>query len=175
MTFYKLKKTNSPKIPDTNTPLIDRLIIGIGEVSEITGVSARQLRYWESKGIIGSANSTICSNRKYDYASIEKIIFIKNLLDEGYTLEAAAKKLEERLARTGSILEQMEQATPRWVDSSGEFGNGIDNTIGSRRIIDGKEYLCIGIANYLPANEQIMILLPEDKNLTQLIADHIDL
>lgn len=175
MTFHKLRKTNWPNTPDTSIPLIDRLIIGIGEVSEITGVSARQLRYWESKGIIGSADSTIYSNRKYDYASIEKVTFIKNLLDEGYTLEAAASKLEERLARKGAILEQMEKEIPQWLDSTGELPDGFNQVVGSRRIIDGKEYLCIGIANHLPTGEPLMILLPEDKNPTQLIADHIDL
>ncbi len=175
MTFHKLRKTNWPNTPDTSIPLIDRLIIGIGEVSEITGVSARQLRYWESKGIIGSADSTIYSNRKYDYASIEKVTFIKNLLDEGYTLEAAASKLEERLARTGAILEQIEKEIPQWLDSTGELADGFNQVIDSRRIIDGKEYLCIGIAHHLPTGEPLMILLPEDKNLTQLMADHIDL
>lgn len=171
MTFGKWQK---PRLPDA--PLLNRLIIGIGEVSEITGVSARQLRYWESKGIIGSTKSTICCNsRKYDYANVEKVVFLKNLLDEGYTLEAAAKKLEERLAKTGSVLEQMEQEASQWSDGSSELRDGIDQVIGSRRIIDGKEYLCIGIANYLPTNKQIMILLPADKSPTKLIADRIDI
>ena len=49
------------------------------------------------KGIIGSADSTIYSNRKYDYASIEKLPLLRICWMKD-TLEAAASKLEERLA-----------------------------------------------------------------------------
>ena len=31
-----------------------KLVVGIGEVSQITGIPTRQIRYWEEKGIISS-------------------------------------------------------------------------------------------------------------------------
>ncbi len=34
----------------------DKLIFGIGQVQQITGVSGRQLRYWEEQGYIQSLN-----------------------------------------------------------------------------------------------------------------------
>ena len=37
-----------------DSELLRKLIVGIGEVSEITGVPTRKLRYWEEKGIIKS-------------------------------------------------------------------------------------------------------------------------
>lgn len=33
---------------------LDKLVVGIGEVSQITGIPTRQIRYWEEKNIIES-------------------------------------------------------------------------------------------------------------------------
>src|SRR5687768_5787738 len=74
-----------------------KLIVGIGEVSEITGIPQRQLRYWQEKGLIMTtvaAGSSI--TRRFNYVEIKKILLIKELLEEGFTLEAAAKKIENR-------------------------------------------------------------------------------
>lgn len=73
------------------------LIVGIGEVSKITGIPQRQLRYWEQKGIIQTKGETGSSTRRFDYLEIKKCLLIKELLDEGFTLEAAAKKVDNRM------------------------------------------------------------------------------
>lgn len=78
--------------------LINKLVVGIGEVSSITEVPIRQIRYWEEKGIINSTNDNTTSTRRYDYMSIKKILLIKELIDEGYTLDGANKKVEKRLS-----------------------------------------------------------------------------
>lgn len=75
---------------------LGKLIVGIGEVAEITGIPARQIRYWEEKGILKSL-SCEGKNRRYDYMNIKRILLIKELLDEGYTLDAAAAKVKKRL------------------------------------------------------------------------------
>jgi DNA-binding transcriptional MerR regulator len=77
--------------------LVSRLVVGIGEVAEITGVPQRQLRYWEEKGYIQSVSGTGGTTRRYDFCTIKKVILIKELMDDGYTLAAAAKKVEMRL------------------------------------------------------------------------------
>jgi len=88
---------------DTNVDLsfdfefLNKLIVGIGEVSHITGIPARQIRYWEAKGIISSLTEDEGKNRRYDYKNIKKILLIKELLDEGYTLDASAAKVQKRL------------------------------------------------------------------------------
>ena len=38
------------------------------------------------------------SVRRYDYLNVKKIILIKELLDDGFTLDAAARKMEVRMA-----------------------------------------------------------------------------
>jgi len=77
--------------------LLGKLVVGIGEVSDITGVPQRQIRYWEEKGIIVSAKEGEGTTRKYDYVNIKKILLVKELMDDGFTLDAAAKKVEVRM------------------------------------------------------------------------------
>jgi len=68
----------------------------IGELATMTGVSTRQLRYWESKGIISSLSRDGEQDaRVYNYKTYVAVVTIKNFLDEGYTLKAAVKKKEE--------------------------------------------------------------------------------
>lgn len=52
--------------------LIHKLVVGIGEVSEITGIPTRKIRYWEEKGAIQSEPSKEGSTRKYNYINIKK-------------------------------------------------------------------------------------------------------
>lgn len=73
------------------------LIVGIGEVSKITNIPTRQLRYWEEKKIIKSLTEEEGKNRRYDYKNIKKILLIKELMDDGYSLDGAANKVKNRM------------------------------------------------------------------------------
>ncbi|MDO4229348.1 MAG: MerR family transcriptional regulator [Capnocytophaga sp.] len=76
---------------------LEKLVVGIGEVSQITGIPTRQIRYWEDKGIVKSMTEEEGKNRRYDYKNIKKMLLIKELLDEGYTLDASAEKVKKRM------------------------------------------------------------------------------
>lgn len=77
---------------------LSKLVVGIGEVAEITGIPQRQLRYWQEKGIIHTiVDDYSATTRRFNYLEIKKILLIKELLDEGFTLSAAAKKVEKRM------------------------------------------------------------------------------
>lgn len=76
--------------------LLSRLVVGIGEVAKISGVPIRQLRYWETKGIIDPVEPG-ATVRCYKVPTIKRILLIKELLDEGYTLDAAAMRVQKRL------------------------------------------------------------------------------
>lgn len=76
---------------------LEKLVVGIGEVSQITDIPTRQIRYWEDKFIIESLTGKEGKNRRYDYKNIKKILLIKELLDEGYTLDAASEKIKNRM------------------------------------------------------------------------------
>ena len=78
---------------DDDYAILSKLIVGIGEVAEMTGIPQRQLRYWQDKGIIKTfSEHDKAITRRFNYAEIKKIILIKELIDEGFTLDAAAKK-----------------------------------------------------------------------------------
>lgn len=51
---------------------LDKLVVGIGEVSQITGIPTRQIRYWEDKGIIISLTEEEGKNRRYNYENIKR-------------------------------------------------------------------------------------------------------
>ena len=73
----------------------DDLLVGISELSKVTDVSPRQIRYWEQKGYIKSTGEKN-GNRKFELPMVIKVEIIKHFLDEGYTLTAAVDKAQER-------------------------------------------------------------------------------
>ena len=86
---------------------LDKVIVGIGEVSQITDIPTRQIRYWEDKGIITSLTEEEGKNRRYDYKNIKKILLIKELLDKGYTLDASAEKVKKRMEMIEEMLKKL--------------------------------------------------------------------
>jgi len=90
---------------------LEKLVVGIGEVSQIIGIQTRQIRYWEDKGIITSLTEKEGKNRRYDYKNIKKMLLIKELLDDGYTLDASAEKVKSRM-------ELIEQALTKLTNKS---------------------------------------------------------
>ncbi len=84
------------------------VIVAIGEVANITGVPQRKIRYWDEKGFIEPVDKS-STYRQYDYLNIKKIVLIKELLDEGYTLEAAAKKVLERCVKVEEVFQRLKK------------------------------------------------------------------
>jgi DNA-binding transcriptional MerR regulator len=78
------------------------VIVAIGEVANITGVPQRKIRYWDEKGIIEPVDKT-STYRQYDYLNIKKIVLIQELLEEGYTLDVSAKKVNERCSKIEEV------------------------------------------------------------------------
>lgn len=89
--------------------LFKHIEIGIGEVSKITGVTQRQLRYWEEKGYIEPL-STSKGVRSYNLQTVILIAFLKDQIDEGYTLAAAVKKSEQTKQKMRMLSEFMREA-----------------------------------------------------------------
>jgi DNA-binding transcriptional MerR regulator len=77
---------------DPSTP--EKLYYKIGEVSQITGVEAYVLRYWESEFKIVTPMRTNSKQRLYRKRDLELILEIKKLLyEEKFTIAGAKKKL----------------------------------------------------------------------------------
>jgi DNA-binding transcriptional MerR regulator len=82
------------------------VIVAIGEVANVTGVPQRKIRYWDEKGLIEPVDST-STYRQYDYLNIKKIVLIQELLDEGYTLDMASKKVNERCMKMADVFKRV--------------------------------------------------------------------
>ena len=90
---------------------LDKLVVGIGEVAQITNIPTRQIRYWEEKGIITSLTEKEGKNRRYDYKNIKKMLLIKELLNEGYTLDASAEKVKKRMEMIEMTLKKLKKGS----------------------------------------------------------------
>lgn len=72
----------------------------MGVTERLTGLTGRQIRYWEQQDLLAPAR-TKGGQRLYSDADIARLKEIKKLLNEGYTLERVrahyqAKELKQR-------------------------------------------------------------------------------
>ncbi len=86
MTDVALQPT--PEIPD-------KLYLKIGEVSELLGVEAYVLRYWESEFPVLSPKKSGTGHRLYRRKDVELLLRIKHLLyEKRFTIEGARQTLQ---------------------------------------------------------------------------------
>ena len=68
----------------------------IGDTAKMTGATQKQIRNWEANGYIPLADRVVCGERAYrrfTEGQVETIRRIKEYLEEGFTLVAAAQKV----------------------------------------------------------------------------------
>lgn len=94
------------KVSDSYEEFLSKIIIGIGEVSEITGIPIRKLRYWEGKGIIKTVDGET-GTRQFSLFEVKKALLINELIEDGYTLDGAAAKVEKRMSKIKNIMDML--------------------------------------------------------------------
>jgi DNA-binding transcriptional MerR regulator len=72
-----------------------RKVISIGTVSELTGLSERQIRYYEERKLIFPERSERGS-RKYSFSDVETLIDIANKREEGVRTEEIRSELKRK-------------------------------------------------------------------------------
>ena len=98
----------APEIPD-------KLFFRIGEVSQIVGVEAYVLRYWESEFPGLSPRKSSTGQRMFRRKDVELLLRIKHLLySQKFTIEGARKALHEkgRTAAARSSPQPVQPAQP---------------------------------------------------------------
>lgn len=79
----------------------DKLYFRIGEVTEITGLAAYVLRFWESEFPAINPRRTDSGQRLYRKSDIEAILRVKHLLyDKKFTIQGAKKHLKNKQKQT---------------------------------------------------------------------------
>tara|TARA_A100000164_G_C21432955_1_gene551930 strand:- start:49 stop:408 length:360 start_codon:yes stop_codon:yes gene_type:complete len=77
------------------SPKVKKLYYSIGEVSELTGLKAYVLRYWETEFSQLKPSKNRAGNRTYRQKDIDLIMHVKNLLyNEKYTIDGARSVLK---------------------------------------------------------------------------------
>ncbi|MFP4193994.1 MAG: MerR family transcriptional regulator [Desulfobacterales bacterium] len=85
----------------------DKLYFRIGEVTEITGLAAYVLRFWESEFSAINPKRTESGQRLYRRSDIENILKIKHLLyDKKFTIEGAKKHLKQQAKQASHPIAQ---------------------------------------------------------------------
>ena len=78
---------------------------GIGEAVEKTGLTHKQLRYYELQKYIPAAERIVCGDRayrRYTETHIKLLQLIKKNLDSGYSLEGAVRLAKENFNNGGN-------------------------------------------------------------------------
>src|SRR5476649_46201 len=87
------------------TLLPEQTYFSIGEVSQITGVKAYVIRYWESQFGALRPSRRDSGQRKFTQKEIDSILRIKDLLyDKRYTIPGAKRLMQQDTRRGASQL-----------------------------------------------------------------------
>jgi DNA-binding transcriptional MerR regulator len=82
---------------EENPSIPDKLYFRIGEVSQLVGVEAYVLRYWESEFPALSPKKSSSGQRMFRRKDVELLLKIKHLLyDRKFTIEGARKALNDK-------------------------------------------------------------------------------
>lgn len=75
-------------------PYKDKKVISIGIVRELTGLSLRQIRYYEERKLIFPDRNEK-GTRRYSFSDIEKLIEIANKREEGVQTQEIRKEMKK--------------------------------------------------------------------------------
>ena len=78
-------------------------LYSVSSAAKYAGVSPKQLYYWEHLGIVKPMYEEFgsYSYRRYSQGQIEQLAKIKELLNTGFTLQAAIKKIKANGSENG--------------------------------------------------------------------------
>jgi DNA-binding transcriptional MerR regulator len=89
--------TNHEAAAAAQPDIPDKLFFRIGEVSQLVGVEAYVLRYWESEFPGLSPRKSSSGQRMFRRKDVELLLRIKHLLyGQKFTIEGARKALQEK-------------------------------------------------------------------------------
>ncbi|WKB35015.1 MerR family transcriptional regulator [Terrilactibacillus sp. S3-3] len=70
-------------------------VISIGTVCELTGLSERQIRYYEKRKLIFPERSER-GNRKYSFSDVETLMDIANKMEDGMQTSELRKEMQNK-------------------------------------------------------------------------------
>ncbi|MEZ5363967.1 MAG: MerR family transcriptional regulator [Bryobacterales bacterium] len=105
--------------PNEEKQIPDRLFFRIGDVSDVTGVEAYVLRYWETEFTALKPRKGRNGQRQYRRKDVELVLEIKRLLyDQKFTIAGARKALRDKTNKA----KRQERKPKKPPKQSGLFG-----------------------------------------------------
>lgn len=91
----------------------------IGSVAEAAGVEVSTVRYYERRGLLAEPPRTDSGYRQYDASVIDRIRFVRQAQDLGFTLEEIEELLDLRVEDPAScgVVEEATRSKLRSVDA----------------------------------------------------------
>jgi MerR family transcriptional regulator, global nitrogen regulator len=84
----------------------ERKVISIGVVSELTGLSERQIRYYEQKNLL-FPKRTNKGYRKYSFLDVETLLEIANQREEGVPTDEIKEELKRKYKKDSNLHKKM--------------------------------------------------------------------
>jgi DNA-binding transcriptional MerR regulator len=88
--------------------VIQRLRLSAAEAARVCNVTPRQLIYWTKKGLVKPSTN---DDHDYDVFAMEKVIRIRQALENGYSLETAAQVVARDLGALQAEVKRLESLT----------------------------------------------------------------
>ncbi|EJY55147.1 transcriptional regulator, MerR family [Alicyclobacillus hesperidum URH17-3-68] len=95
-------------------------LFSIGTVQKLTGLSARQIRYYEEHDLIHPAR-TAGKQRQFSFADVERLMLIRQWLDEGHNMAGvkrnfAEQERKQKTARTMPKQDVSDAEVYKWLE-----------------------------------------------------------
>lgn len=88
----------------------DKKVISIGIMSELTGLSERQIRYYEERKLVFPDRSK-GGTRKFSFADVERLVEIANKMEDGMqTFEIRKQEMKKTDVRDKMLRGQLNAA-----------------------------------------------------------------
>ena len=87
---------------------LEKLYRAIGEAAQVIGVPVSTLRYWDRVGALVPSKRE-SGRRFYTPGDIQRGLQIKELVDAGYTLDGAVKRLEREASIPGEVIQEIRE------------------------------------------------------------------
>lgn len=82
-------------LSSSDNSYIYKKVISIGTVCELTGLSERQIRYYEERELIFPKRSNK-GNRKYSFSDVETLMDIANKMEDGLQTSDLKKEISNK-------------------------------------------------------------------------------
>lgn len=103
-------------------------LFSIGIVQKLTGLTARQIRYYEQHGLIDPARSE-GKQRLFSFADVERLMEVRRLLDEGLNMAGVKAQLGKPLgdpsSQSGVAPEPSDEQVYQWLQKELQEGRNM--------------------------------------------------